>query len=67
MGKSLLRVIQVLNAVSMLLFVMFCIHSLSSHSNAQPDGGALSLVVTEENDNGTFLSFSELIKSSIVS
>ena len=41
-----------LNAISLLLFVVLCIHSLGSHSNAQPDGGALSVVSTEEDDNG---------------
>lgn len=52
MGRSLLRIIQVMNAVSMLLFVVLCIHSLSCHSNAHTDDGALSIVHTEENDNG---------------
>lgn len=52
MGRRLLRLIQLMNGVSMLLFVIFCIHSLSCHSNAQSDGGALSVVHTEENDNG---------------
>ena len=52
-----------MNGISMLLFVIFCIHSLSCHSNAQSDGGALSVVHTEENDNGK--SFLEVLESTV--
>lgn len=41
-----------MNAVSILLFVVLCIHSLFHHTNAHDNDGALSVVATEETDNG---------------
>ena len=49
MGRGLLRAIRVMNAISMLLFVVLCIHSLSHHTKADNNyEGALTIVATED-------------------
>ena len=52
MGRGLLRAIRVMNAISMLLFGVLCIHSLSHHTKADNNEGALTIVATEDVNNG---------------
>ena len=52
MGRGLLRAIRVMNAISLLLFVVLCLHSLSHHTSADDSAGALTVVATEEDNNG---------------
>ncbi|XP_052773855.1 nucleotide exchange factor SIL1-like [Mya arenaria] len=52
MAGRLLRSLQVMNAISMFMFVVGVLHLLCHHGKAQADSGALTIVPQDDQENG---------------
>ena len=63
MSRKFFQLIQAMNAITVISFVIFCLHIGSLHSHAEGESGALTVMqqADEGDDNGIFIHLCSLL------